>query len=145
MSEELLTTAEVAKRLGLTLRAVQKMIESERLEAKKIGRDYVVRADALDRIARVSAAGRPRKAERNDLIHFLILARDFSRATQLPSGFYIFNGTPPQPAHESIVQKALKYGLVVEEKEEPGKQKTSSNLHVFKLTNAGETFIDQQG
>jgi excisionase family DNA binding protein len=61
MSEELLTTAEVAKRLGLTLRAVQKMIEGDRLEAKKIGRDYLVRADALDNITRRSAAGRPKK------------------------------------------------------------------------------------
>jgi excisionase family DNA binding protein len=62
MSDELLTTAQAAERLGLTVRAVQKMIESERLEAQKVGRDYLIRADALESIKRASAAGRPPKA-----------------------------------------------------------------------------------
>jgi len=42
MSTELMTTAEAADRLGLTVRAVQKMIEAGRLRARKIGRDYLI-------------------------------------------------------------------------------------------------------
>jgi excisionase family DNA binding protein len=60
--DEFLSTTEVAERLGLTLRAVQKMIEAGRLEAHKVGRDYIIRADALDKICRASAAGRPPKS-----------------------------------------------------------------------------------
>lgn len=60
--DEFLTTKEVAEKLGLTLRAVQKMIEAGRLEAAKVGRDYIIRADALDKIDRASNAGRPPKA-----------------------------------------------------------------------------------
>lgn len=56
---EFLNTKEAAERLGLTLRAVQKMIEAGRLEAHKVGRDYIIRADALDNVKRASAAGRP--------------------------------------------------------------------------------------
>ena len=59
--DEFLTTKEAAERLGLTLRAVQKMIEAGRLEATKVGRDYIIRANALDKIE-VSDAGRPPKA-----------------------------------------------------------------------------------
>lgn len=56
---EFLNTKEAAERLGLTLRAVQKMIEGGRLEAHKVGRDYIIRVDALDNVKRASAAGRP--------------------------------------------------------------------------------------
>ena len=61
MSAELLTTAEVADRLGLTMRAVQKMIEAGRLEARKVGRDYLIEPTALANIPK-QAAGRPPKA-----------------------------------------------------------------------------------
>ena len=60
--DEFLTTKEAAERLGLTLRAVQKMIEAGRLEATKVGRDYIIHANALDKIDRASNAGRPPKA-----------------------------------------------------------------------------------
>jgi excisionase family DNA binding protein len=60
--DELLSTKEAAERLGLTLRAVQKMIEAGRLEATKVGRDYIIRADALNSITRASKAGRPPKS-----------------------------------------------------------------------------------
>jgi excisionase family DNA binding protein len=61
MSAELLTTAEAADRLGLTMRAVQKMIEAGRLEARKVGRDYLIDPAALVNIPK-QAAGRPSKA-----------------------------------------------------------------------------------
>ncbi len=62
MSTTLLSTAEAAERLGLTIRAVQKMIEAGRLEAQKIGRDYVINPSSLENIPK-SAAGRPPKAK----------------------------------------------------------------------------------
>ena len=63
MSAELLTTAEAADRLGLTMRAVQKMIEAGRLEARKVGRDYLIDPAALANISR-QAAGRPPKSSK---------------------------------------------------------------------------------
>jgi excisionase family DNA binding protein len=60
MSTELLSTAEVAERLGLTVRAIQKMIEGGRLPARKVGRDYVIDPSALENIPK-QAAGRPPK------------------------------------------------------------------------------------
>jgi excisionase family DNA binding protein len=60
--DEFLTTKEAAEKLRLTLRAVQKMIESGRLEAQKVGRDYIIRAVALENISRASKAGRPPKS-----------------------------------------------------------------------------------
>ncbi len=64
MSTPLLTTAEAADRLGLTVRAVQKMIEAGRLSAQKMGRDYFIAPDALNSIPK-QAAGRPPKAQAN--------------------------------------------------------------------------------
>jgi excisionase family DNA binding protein len=61
MSTTLLTTSEAADRLGLTVRAVQKMIEAGRLPAQKVGRDYLIAPDALEDIPK-QAAGRPPKA-----------------------------------------------------------------------------------
>jgi excisionase family DNA binding protein len=58
MSTTLLTTAEAADRLGLTVRAIQKMIEAGRLEAKKVGRDYLIEPGALEHIPK-QAPGRP--------------------------------------------------------------------------------------
>jgi len=58
----MITTAEAASRLGLTVRAVQKMIEAGRLSAQKVGRDYLIAPDALKNIPK-QAAGRPPKAK----------------------------------------------------------------------------------
>jgi excisionase family DNA binding protein len=62
MIDELLTTAEAADRLGLTQRAVQKMIEAGRLAARKVGRDYLISPAALEHIPR-QAPGRPPKTK----------------------------------------------------------------------------------
>jgi excisionase family DNA binding protein len=57
--DDLLNTSEAAERLGLTVRAVQKMIEAGRLQAKRVGRDYIILASSLSDITRKSQAGRP--------------------------------------------------------------------------------------
>ena len=44
------------------MRPVQKMIEAGRLEARKVGRDYIIEASALEHIPK-QAAGRLPKAK----------------------------------------------------------------------------------
>lgn len=60
MSTTLITTTEAAEKLGLTVRAIQKMIEVGRLPAQKVGRDYLIAPDALESIPK-QAPGRPPK------------------------------------------------------------------------------------
>ena len=62
MSAILITTTQAADRLGLTVRAVQKMIEAGRLTAQKMGRDYFIEPDALHNIPR-QIQGRPPKRQ----------------------------------------------------------------------------------
>lgn len=59
---KLLTTAEVAAYLGLSLRQVQTLAKSGDLPAEKHGRDYVVRSEDLEQFTR-RPVGRPRKGE----------------------------------------------------------------------------------
>jgi excisionase family DNA binding protein len=59
---ELLTTPEAAKRLGVTVARVQKLIWEGRLPAQKFGRDYVIKEDDLKLVAD-RKPGRPPKAE----------------------------------------------------------------------------------
>lgn len=56
----LLTTSEVAERLGVTVKRVQAMIRDERLPAEKRGRDYFVREVDL-KLVEDRRPGRPRK------------------------------------------------------------------------------------
>jgi excisionase family DNA binding protein len=57
---EYLTTKEVAGKLGVSLRRVQAMIESGRLPAIKLGRDYVIRERDL-KLVENRKVGRPKK------------------------------------------------------------------------------------
>jgi excisionase family DNA binding protein len=57
-SMKLLTTPEVAERLGITLARVQQLIWKGRLPAQKIGRDYVINEDDLKLVAE-RKPGRP--------------------------------------------------------------------------------------
>lgn len=59
---ELLTTPEAAKRLGVTVARVQKLIWDGRLPAQKIGRDYVIKEEDL-KLVENRKTGRPPKAE----------------------------------------------------------------------------------
>ena len=56
----LLTTKEVAARLGVTIQRVQALIQDGRLPASKLGRDYVIKEQDLKLVAD-RKPGRPRK------------------------------------------------------------------------------------
>jgi excisionase family DNA binding protein len=61
----LLTTQEVAERLGVTRRRVQELIELHRLPAQKLGRDYVIQEADL-KLVEDRKLGRPRKNPTED-------------------------------------------------------------------------------
>ena len=56
----MLTTAQAATELGVSVRRVQALIKSGRLKANKAGRDYLIHPSALARV-RDRQPGRPRK------------------------------------------------------------------------------------
>ena len=56
----LLTTKEVAERLGVSVRRVHALIQAERLPAQKFGRDYLIQEKDLKLVAE-RKPGRPRK------------------------------------------------------------------------------------
>src|SRR5881296_143930 len=58
---DLLTTKEVAERLGVTMKRVQAMIRDERLPAEKRGRDYFIREEDL-KLVEDRKPGRPSKS-----------------------------------------------------------------------------------
>jgi excisionase family DNA binding protein len=58
----LLTTNEVAARLGVTIKRVQAMIRDGRLPAEKMGRDYFIKEADLKLVAD-RKPGRPRKKQ----------------------------------------------------------------------------------
>jgi excisionase family DNA binding protein len=58
----LLTTSEVAARLGVTTKRIQAMIRDGRLPAEKKGRDYLISEDDL-KLVEDRKPGRPRKAQ----------------------------------------------------------------------------------
>jgi len=57
----LLTTTEAASRLGITPRRVRALIAAGRLDAERIGRDWLIADDALTAVT-TRKVGRPRKA-----------------------------------------------------------------------------------
>lgn len=59
---KLLTTKEVAERLGVTVKRVQQLIAAGRLPAEKMGRDYFIKEADLKLVAD-RKPGRPRKAK----------------------------------------------------------------------------------
>lgn len=56
----LLTTKEVALRLGVSVRRIHALIEAERLPAQKYGRDYLINEKDL-KLVEERKPGRPRK------------------------------------------------------------------------------------
>ena len=58
----MLTTKEVAERLGVTIRRVQALIQDGQLPAQKVGRDYLVREKDL-KLVEERKPGRQRKGE----------------------------------------------------------------------------------
>ncbi|HLL70052.1 MAG TPA: helix-turn-helix domain-containing protein [Pyrinomonadaceae bacterium] len=62
---KLLTTKEVAGRLGVTVKRVQQLIAAGRLPAEKMGRDYFIKEDDLKLVAD-RKPGRPRKTQTDE-------------------------------------------------------------------------------
>jgi len=59
----LLSTAEVAETLGVSVRRVRQLIDEGKLPAQQVGRDYVIEAGALDGVRVYGKAGRPPNAK----------------------------------------------------------------------------------
>lgn len=60
----MLTTAEVAQRLGISVRRVQALVKAERLPARRFGRDWLIEEAHIDTISHRKIGypkGRPRK------------------------------------------------------------------------------------
>ena len=57
---DLLTTNEAAKRLHVTPIRVRQMIREGKIEAKQIGRDYVIEESSLESVKTYGKAGRPK-------------------------------------------------------------------------------------
>lgn len=57
----MLTTKEVAERLGITVRRVQALIQDGQLPADKVGRDYLIKEKDL-KLVEERKPGRPRKS-----------------------------------------------------------------------------------
>jgi excisionase family DNA binding protein len=57
----LLTTKDVAERLGVTVKRVQALIRGGRLPAEKMGRDYLIKERDV-KLVEDRKPGRPRKA-----------------------------------------------------------------------------------
>ena len=61
---KIIGTAEAAKRLGVTVSRVHKMIAAKRLKAIKIGREWLIDPKDLDAV-KDRKVGRPRKARKS--------------------------------------------------------------------------------
>lgn len=60
---DLLTTNEAAKRLHVTPIRVRQMIREGKIDAKQVGRDYVIEESSLRSVKTYGKAGRPKKTE----------------------------------------------------------------------------------
>jgi excisionase family DNA binding protein len=60
---KLLTTAEAAAALGVSVRRVRAMITEGKLPAHRVGRDYAIEEDSLSSVKVYRKAGRPPKTE----------------------------------------------------------------------------------
>ncbi len=60
---DLLTTSEAAKKLQVTPIRIRQMIREGKIEAKQVGRDYVIEESSLKSVKTYGKAGRPKKQE----------------------------------------------------------------------------------
>lgn len=66
-AQNLLSTSEASEILGANERWVRRLVAAGRLEARKIGRDYVISRKDLEEFARVERQrGRPRSDSKSD-------------------------------------------------------------------------------
>ena len=61
---KIISTAEAAKRLGVTTNRVRAMIEAKRLKAMKVGREWLIDPKDLEAV-KDRKVGRPRKARKS--------------------------------------------------------------------------------
>jgi len=61
---KIISTAEAAKRLGVTQSRVQKMIAAKRLKAIKVGREWLIDPKDLEAV-KDRKVGRPRKSRKS--------------------------------------------------------------------------------
>ncbi len=57
---DLLTTSEAAERLRVTPIRIRQMIREGKIEAKQVGRDYVIEEKSLESVKTYGKAGRPK-------------------------------------------------------------------------------------
>jgi len=62
---KIISTAEAARRLGVTPDRVRKMIEAKRLKAIKVGREWLIDPKDLEAV-KYRKVGRPRKARKKE-------------------------------------------------------------------------------
>src|SRR5688572_1037811 len=80
-----LTTTQVALKLDISPRTVQRMIESGRLQAARIGHEYMIEPRALDNLLTVTNAGRGAKKMKEEYwIAFRRLLAKRGRLSNLP-------------------------------------------------------------
>ncbi len=90
---DLLTTSEAAKILRVTPIRVRQMIREGKIEARQIGRDYVIAESSLESVKTYGKAGRPRgaggsneaKAEKPYKIIFDVVPELAGKYDDLPS------------------------------------------------------------
>lgn len=64
---ELLSVKQAAERLGVSVPRVHQLIQDGRLEAQKIGRDYIISGDALAGDILERPTGRPAKEKESGI------------------------------------------------------------------------------
>ena len=65
---DLLSTAEAAESLGVSVRRVRQLIDEGKLTARQVGRDYVIEAGALEGVRVYGKPGRPPKAVKTSVL-----------------------------------------------------------------------------
>lgn len=63
---KLMSTAEAAAQLGVSVRRVRSLIAEGKLQAHRIGRDYAIEDGALEFVKVYGKAGRPAKVRTNE-------------------------------------------------------------------------------
>ncbi len=57
----LLNSKQASEKKGVTVRRIRALIESGKLKAEKVGRDWIIEESELEKIATYGKSGRPKK------------------------------------------------------------------------------------
>lgn len=58
--KQFLTTEEVAKKLGVSVRRIRQLLQAGKFSAKKIGRDWIIDSNSIAEVKVYGTAGRPK-------------------------------------------------------------------------------------